>query len=51
MIATFFNVQIVAAAWPILLHGLLVTAALSVVVVPLGFVRRYPARAAVHQPP
>ncbi len=37
MIATFFNVQIIAAAWPILLHGLLVTAALSVVVVPLGF--------------
>ncbi|HEY6430697.1 MAG TPA: amino acid ABC transporter permease [Acetobacteraceae bacterium] len=37
MIATFFNVQIIAAAWPILLHGLLVTAALSLVVVPLGF--------------
>jgi polar amino acid transport system permease protein len=37
MIATFFNLQIVVAAWPILLHGLLVTAMLSVVVVPLGF--------------
>lgn len=34
---TFFNTEILVAAWPILWRGLLVTAALSAVVVPLGF--------------
>ena len=34
---TFFNVDILMAAWPILWRGLLVTVGLSVVVVPLGF--------------
>jgi polar amino acid transport system permease protein len=34
---TFFNVEILVAAWPILWRGLLVTIGLSVVVVPLGF--------------
>lgn len=36
MISTFLNVQIIAAAWPILLQGLLMTVGLSLVVVPLG---------------
>jgi len=36
MIDTFFNTGIVVAAWPILLQGLLMTAALSLLVVPLG---------------
>ena len=34
---TFFNAEVFVAAWPILWRGLLVTAGLSVVVVPLGF--------------
>jgi polar amino acid transport system permease protein len=38
MIDTFFNVGIIVAAWPILLQGLLTTAALSLMVVPLGVV-------------
>jgi polar amino acid transport system permease protein len=37
MIDTFFNPQIIAAAWPILLQGLLATIRLSLLVVPLGF--------------
>ncbi len=37
MIETFLNTQIIAAAWPILLQGLLTTAGLSLLVVPLGF--------------
>ncbi len=36
MIDTFFNVDIVVAAWPILLQGLLNTVLLSLLVVPLG---------------
>jgi polar amino acid transport system permease protein len=36
MIETFFNTGIVVAAWPILLQGLLMTAGLSLLVVPLG---------------
>jgi polar amino acid transport system permease protein len=36
MADTFFNLQIVAAAWPILLQGLLSTIGLSLMVVPLG---------------
>jgi polar amino acid transport system permease protein len=36
MIDTFFNTGIVVAAWPILLQGLLMTAGLSLLVVPLG---------------
>jgi polar amino acid transport system permease protein len=36
MIETFLNFGIIAAAWPILLHGLLITAGLSLMVVPLG---------------
>ena len=36
MLNTFFNIHIVVAAWPILLHGLLMTVGLSVLVVPLG---------------
>lgn len=36
MIETFLNTQIIAAAWPILLQGLLTTAGLSLLVVPLG---------------
>jgi polar amino acid transport system permease protein len=36
MIETFFNLQIIAAAWPIVLAGLLNTVLLSIVVVPLG---------------
>ncbi len=36
MIETFFNVGIVRAAWPILLSGLINTALLSLLVVPLG---------------
>ena len=34
---TFFNAEVFVAAWPILWRGLLVTAGLSMVVVPLGF--------------
>ena len=34
---TFFNTDILIAAWPILWRGLLMTAALSIVVAPLGF--------------
>jgi polar amino acid transport system permease protein len=37
MIDTFLNPQIIAAAWPILLQGLLATIRLSLLVVPLGF--------------
>ncbi len=36
MIETFFNAEIVAAAWPIVLAGLLNTILLSLIVVPLG---------------
>jgi len=36
MLDAFFNIHIVVAAWPILLHGLLMTVGLSVLVVPLG---------------
>jgi|HubBroStandDraft_2_1064218.scaffolds.fasta_scaffold77203_3 polar amino acid transport system permease protein len=36
MLETFLNVDIVVAAWPILLHGLLTTVGLSLLVVPLG---------------
>ncbi len=36
MLETFFNVDIIVAAWPILLHGLLTTVGLSLLVVPLG---------------
>ena len=36
MIETFLNPEIIAAAWPILLQGLLMTAAISALVVPLG---------------
>lgn len=36
MIDTFFNTGIIAAAWPILLRGLITTAGLSLLVVPLG---------------
>jgi polar amino acid transport system permease protein len=38
MIDTFFNTGIVVAAWPILLQGLIMTAGLSLLVVPLGAV-------------
>jgi polar amino acid transport system permease protein len=38
MIDTFFNTGIIAAAWPILLQGLLTTAGLSLLVVPLGII-------------
>jgi polar amino acid transport system permease protein len=38
MIETFFNTGIIAAAWPILLQGLLITAGLSLLVVPLGII-------------
>ncbi len=38
MIDTFFNLGIIVAAWPILLQGLLTTAALSLLVVPLGII-------------
>ena len=38
MIETFFNLQIIAAAWPILCQGLLSTIGLSLLVIPLGFV-------------
>jgi polar amino acid transport system permease protein len=38
MIETFFNLQIIAAAWPILWQGLLSTIGLSLLVIPLGFV-------------
>jgi polar amino acid transport system permease protein len=38
MIDTFFNIDIVAAAWPILLQGLITTAGLSLLVVPLGVI-------------
>jgi len=37
MIETFFNTEIILAAWPILLAGLWATVQLSLVVVPLGF--------------
>ena len=36
MIQTFFNLEIIAAAWPIVLDGLANTILLSLVVVPLG---------------
>ena len=36
MIDTFLNPGIIAAAWPLLLQGLLMTAAISLLVVPLG---------------
>ena len=36
MLQTFFNIDILKAAWPILLAGLGNTALLSLVVVPLG---------------
>src|ERR1039458_10050547 len=36
LIETFLNPEIIAAAWPILLQGLLMTVLLSVLVVPLG---------------
>ena len=36
MIETFFNVEIVRAAWPIIVAGLLNTVLLSLIVVPLG---------------
>ena len=36
MIQTFFNPQIIAASWPIVLDGLLNTILLSLMVVPLG---------------
>jgi polar amino acid transport system permease protein len=36
LVETFFNLQIVVAAWPILLSGLLNTLELSLLVVPLG---------------
>ena len=36
MIDTFFNLDIIAAAWPIVLAGLLNTILLSLIVVPLG---------------
>jgi polar amino acid transport system permease protein len=38
MIDTFFNTDIIAAAWPILLQGLLTTGGLSLLVVPLGII-------------
>ena len=38
MIETFFNLQIIVAAWPILWQGLLSTIGLSLLVIPLGFV-------------
>jgi polar amino acid transport system permease protein len=36
MIQTFFNPEIIAAAWPIIIAGLLNTVLLSLIVVPLG---------------
>ncbi len=36
LLDTFFNLGIIAAAWPILLQGLLTTIWLSLIVVPLG---------------
>src|SRR5215218_2187949 len=36
MIQTFFNPEIIAAAWPIVMSGLLNTILLSLIVVPLG---------------
>ena len=36
MIQTFFNVEIIAASWPIVVAGLLNTVLLSLIVVPLG---------------
>lgn len=36
LIETFLNPEIIAAAWPLLLQGLLMTAAISLLVVPLG---------------
>jgi polar amino acid transport system permease protein len=38
MIQTFFNAEIIAAVWPILLSGLWNTILLSLVVVPLGLI-------------
>jgi len=38
MLETFFNFEIIAAAWPILLTGVLTTLWLSLLVVPLGFI-------------
>src|SRR5258706_5168924 len=38
MLQTFFNPEIIAAAWPIILAGLANTVLLSLVVVPLGLV-------------
>jgi len=37
VIETFFNADIAIAAWPILWRGLMMTVALSLLVVPLGF--------------
>ena len=36
MIESFFNLEIIAASWPIVRAGLLNTALLSLLVVPLG---------------
>ncbi|MBV9782571.1 MAG: amino acid ABC transporter permease [Acidisphaera sp.] len=36
IVETFFNVEVIAAAWPILWHGLLMTIGLSFLVIPLG---------------
>ncbi|MBV8392100.1 MAG: amino acid ABC transporter permease, partial [Alphaproteobacteria bacterium] len=36
MIETFFNPEIIAAIWPIVLAGLMNTVLLSLIVVPLG---------------
>lgn len=38
IVETFFNGEILLAAWPILLQGLLVTIVLSLVTIPLGLV-------------
>jgi len=38
ILETFFNGEILVAAWPILLQGLLMTVALSLVTIPLGLV-------------
>lgn len=37
MLSTFFNLEIIFAAWPILLQGLIATISLSLVAIPLGF--------------
>ncbi len=38
MIETFFNIDIIVAAWPIVMAGLLNTVLLSLIVVPLGLI-------------